>query len=64
MKAFIGHSFNDKDNQLIRDIKDFIESAGIDCITGEKAQNSSVAEKVKDRIKSCDIFIGIFTGER
>ena len=61
MRAFVGHSFHDKDNQLVRDIKDFIESAGIEYITGEKAQNSSVAQKVKDRIKSCDIFVGIFT---
>jgi len=61
MKAFIGHSFNDKDSQLIRDIKDFIESAEIECGTGEKAQNKSVAEKVKERIKNSDIFVGVFT---
>ncbi|MCJ7631397.1 nucleotide-binding protein [Candidatus Bathyarchaeota archaeon] len=61
MKAFVGHSFSDKDSQLVRDIKDFIESAGIECTTGEKAQNSSVAEKVKERIKNSDIFVGVFT---
>ncbi|GAG70805.1 unnamed protein product, partial [marine sediment metagenome] len=61
MKAFVGHSFHDKDDQLVRAIRDFIESAEIEYITGEQAQNSSVAQKVKDRIKSCDIFIGIFT---
>jgi thioredoxin-like negative regulator of GroEL len=61
MEAFIGHSFSDKDSQLVRDIKDFIESTGIECTTGEKAQNSSVAEKVKEKIKHSDIFVGVFT---
>lgn len=61
MEAFVGHSFSDKDSQLIRDIKDFIESTGTKYTTGEKAQNSSVAEKVKERIKRSDIFVGVFT---
>ena len=61
MRAFVGHSFHDKDKQLVRDIKDFIESEEIECITGEKAQNRSVAEKVKERIKNSDIFVGVFT---
>ena len=61
MEAFVGHSFSDKDSQLIRQIKDFIESTGIECTTGEKAQNSSVAEKVQERIKYSDIFVGVFT---
>ena len=30
MKAFVGHSFNDKDIQFVRDIKDFVESAQIE----------------------------------
>ena len=61
MKIFIGHSFDEKDSRLIRDFQDFIESTGIECVTGEKAQNGSVAEKVKERIKNSDIFVGIFT---
>ena len=50
MRAFVGHSFHDKDKQLVRDIKDFIESEEIEYITGEKAQNSSVADKVQERV--------------
>lgn len=61
MEAFVGHSFSDKDSRLIRQIKDFIESTGIECTTGEKAQNSSVAEKVQEKIKHSDIFVGVFT---
>jgi tetratricopeptide (TPR) repeat protein len=62
MKIFIGHSFADKETQLIQKFKDHIESVGnIEIITGEKAQNSSVAEKVKRRIGESDVFVGIFT---
>ena len=61
MRAFIGYSFHDKDKQLVRDIQDFIESEEIECVTGERAQNRSVAEKVKERIRNSDIFVGVFT---
>jgi thioredoxin-like negative regulator of GroEL len=64
MKAFIGHSFDDKDKVLIDSIQKFIESTGIECVTGEKAQNSSIAHKVKERIKDCEIFVGIFTRDK
>src|SRR3972149_9022389 len=50
MKAFVGHSFEEKDSQIVDKIIKFLESTGIKCQTGEKAQNKSIAEKVKERI--------------
>jgi len=64
MNAFIGHSFNEADSQLIQKIVKFIESTGIKCETGERAQNSSIANKVRERIIDNDIFVGIFTRDR
>ncbi len=64
MKAFIGHSFDDKDKGIVDNIQKFIESTGIECLTGEKAQNNSIAQKVKERIADCEIFIGIFTCDK
>jgi hypothetical protein len=64
MKAFIGHSFDEKDKDLIDNIKEFIESTGIGCVSGEKSQNRSIAQKVKERIISCEIFVGIFTCDK
>ncbi|HHT9134032.1 MAG TPA: hypothetical protein ACFYD2_03935 [Candidatus Avalokitesvara rifleensis] len=61
MKAFIGHSFDHKDSELVNELEKFLESAGVTCETGERAQNKSVAAKVKERILNNDIFVGIFT---
>jgi tetratricopeptide (TPR) repeat protein len=64
VKAFVGHSFDDKDIDVVRKIKDFIESLGIKCETGEKPQYGYVAEKVKNRIIDNDVFVGIFTHDK
>ncbi|MFH1335048.1 MAG: hypothetical protein ABII96_00885 [Candidatus Zixiibacteriota bacterium] len=64
MKAFVGHSFQDKDAQLVDKIIKFLGSTGLECQTGESAQNRSVAEKVKERIRTNDIFVGIFTCDK
>jgi len=61
VKAFIGHSFDDKDAIIVNKIIDHIESLDIECETGEKPQHGSVSEKIKKRIISNDIFVGIFT---
>lgn len=59
--AFIGHNFDEKDESLIEKIKAFVMQNDVHYTTGEKAQNKSVSEKVKQRINDCDVFIGIFT---
>jgi len=64
MKAFVGHSFEKKDSQIVDTIIKFLESAAIECETGEKAQNKSIAGKVKERILNNDIFVGIFTCDK
>lgn len=61
MKAFIGHSFDDKDKEIINKIIEHIESLEVKCETGEKPRYGYVAEKVKKRIMNNDIFVGIFT---
>ena len=64
MKAFIGHSFDDKDKEIINKIIEHIESLEVKCETGEKPQYGYVAEKIKKRIMNNDIFVGIFTRDK
>ena len=64
MEAFIGHSFNDKDVEIVKKIKAHIESLDIECETGEKPQHGYVSEKIKKRIINNDIFVGIFTCDK
>lgn len=64
MKAFIGHSFDDKDIEIVNKIKEHIESLNVKCETGEKPQHGLVSEKIKKRIINNDIFVGIFTCDK
>jgi len=64
VKAFIGHSFDDKDIELVKKIKEHIESLNVKCETGEKPQHGLVSEKIKKRIINNDIFVGIFTRDK
>ena len=64
MKAFIGHSFDDKDIEIVKEIKEHIESLNVKCETGEKPQHGLVSEKIKKRIINNDIFVGIFTCDK
>lgn len=61
MKAFIGHSFDERDEALINKICAFLTQRDVHWETGLKAQNKSVSDKVKERIDRNDFFIGIFT---
>jgi tetratricopeptide (TPR) repeat protein len=64
MKAFVGHSFQKQDSELVGNVIKFLKAAGLECETGEEAQNKSIAEKVKERILSSDMFVGIFTHDK
>jgi tetratricopeptide (TPR) repeat protein len=64
MKAFLAHSFAEVDKPVVAGVRQFVESAGIEVTTGERAQNRSVAQKVKERITAADLFIGLFTRDR
>ncbi len=55
VKIFAGHSFDDKDSEVVdKFVKFFKSREDIEIITGERAQDKSVAQKVKDRINECD----------
>jgi hypothetical protein len=60
-KAFVGQSFAAADDAVNGTVKNFLASMGIQVITGEQPAARSVSEKVKARIESADIFVGIFT---
>lgn len=64
MKAFIGRNFDEKDNDLVEKIQEFIETTGIECIGGKKSESKPVSQKVKERIQECDIFVGVFTRDQ
>ncbi len=64
MKAFVGHSFNDKDKEIVREIIEHIESLNVKCETGKRPQHGLVSEKIKKRIINNDIFVGIFTCDK
>jgi len=64
MKAFVAHSFQKKDEQIVNAIIKFLEATGLECETGIWAENKPIAEKIKERIKNSDIFIGIFTCDK
>jgi tetratricopeptide (TPR) repeat protein len=64
VKAFIGHSFDDKDIEIVKKIKEHIESLNVKCETGVKPQHGFVSEKIKKRIINNDIFVGIFTCDK
>lgn len=61
MKAFVGHSFDERDSKLVTEVKEFLEGACIKCTTGERPQNEGVSEKIKTQILDSDIFVGLFT---
>lgn len=67
MNIFVGHSFDNKDSVVVNKFLEFFrsrEDEGIRIITGERAQNKSVAEKVQSDILGSDSFAGIFTCDR
>lgn len=61
MKAFIGRSFDEKDEGLVNTIVEFIESHDIDCGDAKSAKSRKVEDKIRGLISECDIFIGVFT---
>jgi hypothetical protein len=59
--AFIGQSFADVDKRINESVKRFLVAYGIVVTTGEKPSAQTVSSKVKARIESADLFVGIFT---
>lgn len=64
MKAFIGHSFDSRDEDLFNKISTFLTKNGITWDDGDRVQNKDISDKIKQRICDREIFIGIFTIDR
>lgn len=64
MKAFIGRSFDEKDEVLVNKIVELIKSHDIECVDAKPARSKKVDEKIVDLIKECEIFVGIFTRDK
>ena len=59
---FVSMSFREKDNDVNRYFVGMLNALKIDFETGERYSWESIPEKVKNRIKNCDLVIGILTG--
>ena len=65
MKAFVGHSFDRKDEDLVNKIMNFLSNkVGIHCEDAEKGESKDISEKIKEKIDRNEIFVGIFTNDR
>lgn len=59
--AFVAHSFSSSDKGLVSIITKLIKRAGMIVLTGERPEAKAVGKKVRHRIDSADLFIGILT---
>ena len=60
-RAFVGQSFATADRGPNSIVERFLTASGIEVVTGERPSAGSVSAKVRTRIESCDLFVGIFT---
>jgi hypothetical protein len=59
--AFIGQSFS-ADDRIINDcVRNALEALGIEVITGERPRADTISSKIKKRIETQHLFVGIFT---
>ncbi|MEM2292848.1 MAG: hypothetical protein QXX41_06185 [Nitrososphaerota archaeon] len=61
MKAFVGHSFSPSDEETVRLFESLLDAFEIMVVGGERPSAGSISEKIKERIRGADIFVGIFT---
>ena len=67
INAFVGHSFDDSDKEIVRIFIDYFttlsKSTGLNFLWdhAEEAQTMAISQKVKDKIIGKNLFIGIFT---
>lgn len=57
----MGQSFAPVDQVPNSLIQRFLTASGITVVTGERPSAGSVSAKVRRRIESCELFVGIFT---
>lgn len=65
LSAFVGHSFNEEDEPIIRKFCKYLDtladSIGLQWESAEQAEPKVLAQKVKEKMANKDIFIGICT---
>jgi hypothetical protein len=59
--AFVGHSFAERDREVVQAVIETLTAIGIAVVTGEIPKANRISEKVKALIEGQDIFVGIFT---
>jgi hypothetical protein len=59
--VFIGQSFSKADEAVNKVIGDFLDNYGLKVVTGKKPSGTTISAKVRSRIESCDLFVGVFT---
>src|SRR5438105_12721579 len=61
VSAFVGHSFAEEDDELIRLLIQFLTKLGLRCESGQRAEPRGVSDKVRARLDAAEVFVGIFT---
>lgn len=65
LKAFVGHSFDDEDEKVIRCFTDFFNSlkdtVGLEWDHAQKAELKELSKKIREKMEGKNLFIGIFT---
>lgn len=59
--AFVGHSFADDDQHIVQQLIKFLTKLGVKCETGLRPEPRGVSDKVNQRIRAAELFVGIFT---
>ena len=67
IKAFVGHSFNESDESVIKAFLDYFnslkESMNFEWDHAEGSEIKAVSQKVKEKMEGKNLFIGIFTAK-
>ncbi len=60
MMPFVAMSFDEADKEINQHVTGILQALQVDFETGERYSKDSIPEKVQSRIRSADLFIGIF----
>ena len=67
LKAFVGHSFDENDDVVIKRFLDYFDSlrdtVGLEWDHAKRAEAKELAIKVKQKMEDKNLFIGIFTAK-
>jgi hypothetical protein len=59
--AFLGHSFEAKDAEVVEVVTAILGGIGVKVVTGKKPKAERISDKVKELIDQQFIFVGLFT---